>query len=102
MTQQEILSQVSQSTARFIDTANNGNINTYASKLTNGELIRVTTNPEGDAIISAGTAKINGLKNDISSGRFVPGNPSIDPATLDMYSPKLGGAPYEKLSRSNK
>jgi RHS repeat-associated protein len=75
MTTDEILTQSSQSPNGEIDLHNDANINIYSPKSANGELIRITTNPEGDAIISAGTAQMSGVKNGIVNGRFVPEDP---------------------------
>ena len=71
----EILLKSSQSANGFIDLNNDANINIYSPKPAKGELIRVTTNPEGDAIISAGTSESSQVENGISSGRFIPEDP---------------------------
>lgn len=66
---------------------NDANINIYQSKPVNGELIRITTNPEGDAIISAGTNSINDVTTGAANGRFIPEDPLLfmeTPVTPDI------------------
>ncbi|HBV33006.1 TPA: hypothetical protein DEB72_00540 [Patescibacteria group bacterium] len=69
----DILSQASKSAQKFVDNANNGNINTWIPRPDGGQgLIRVTTNPEMNRIISAGLNTIENVKNGIVNGRFTP------------------------------
>ena len=72
---QEILMRAAKSPNGAIDLHNDANINIYQSKPANGQLIRITTNPEGDAIISAGTNSINDVTAGVSNGRFIPEDP---------------------------
>ena len=83
MSAKEILDLLSKSSMRYIDTANGGNINIYASKPSSGELFRVTTNPEGNTIISAGTSRNAQVDNGVASGRFqsAEGQNGTSPAT---------------------
>jgi RHS repeat-associated protein len=60
----------SPTTQKVIDNLNSGNINHYAEA--GGKLVRITTNPEGTRIISAGFARANQITNGIANGRFVP------------------------------
>jgi RHS repeat-associated protein len=60
----------SPTTQKVIDNLNSGNINHYAE--VGGKLVRITTNPEGTRIISAGFARANQITNGIANGRFVP------------------------------
>ena len=68
-----ILKNASTSTNRYIDTLNNGNINIWIDNTINpgNDLIRITTNPEGTRIISAGFNNSNQVENAIQSGRFI-------------------------------
>jgi hypothetical protein len=84
---QEILMRAAQSPNGAIDLHNDANINIYQSKPANGQLIRITTNPEGDAIISAGTNSINDVTSGVSNGRFIPDDPLLFlqmPITTDI------------------
>ncbi len=56
------------STARFVDNANDGNIN-YIQDM-NGRLTRITTDPTGQRIISAGQVRLNQIINGLGKGRF--------------------------------
>ena len=58
----------SPSTQRLVDNANSGNINYIAD--VGGKLIRITTDPTGQRIISAGRVQANGIANGIANGRF--------------------------------
>jgi uncharacterized protein RhaS with RHS repeats len=60
----------SPSTQRLVDNANSGNINYIAD--VGGKLIRITTDPSGQRIISAGMMRANQVTNGIQSGRFTP------------------------------
>jgi RHS repeat-associated protein len=83
----EILKRGAQSASGAIDLKNDANINIYQSKPANGELIRITTNPEGDAIISAGTNSINDVTTGAANGRFIPEDPLLfmeTPITPDI------------------
>ncbi len=55
---------------KLVDNLNNGNINVI--KEVGGQLVRITTNPEGTRIISAGLVRANQIANGIANGRFVP------------------------------
>jgi hypothetical protein len=52
--------------------ANRGNIN-HIQEI-GGKLIRITTDPSGQRIISAGIVQANSITNGIASGRFTPKN----------------------------
>jgi RHS repeat-associated protein len=55
---------------KLVDNLNGGNINVI--KEVGGQLVRITTNPEGTRIISAGLVRANQIANGIANGRFVP------------------------------
>ena len=55
-------------TQRLVDNANSGNINYIAD--VGGKLVRITTDPNGQRIISAGIVRANQIANGISNGRF--------------------------------
>jgi RHS repeat-associated protein len=55
---------------KLIDHANNGNINHVQE--VGGKLIRITTDPTGQRIISAGIIRANSITNGIANGRFTP------------------------------
>jgi RHS repeat-associated protein len=55
---------------RLIDNANNGNINVIQQ--VGDKLIRITTDPSGQRIISAGIVRANSITNGIANGRFTP------------------------------
>jgi RHS repeat-associated protein len=55
---------------KLIDNANNGNINHIQE--VGGKLIRITTDPSGQRIISAGIVRANSITNGIANGRFTP------------------------------
>jgi RHS repeat-associated protein len=55
---------------KLIDNANNGNINHVQE--VGGRLIRITTDPSGQRIISAGIMRANSITNGIANGRFTP------------------------------
>lgn len=58
----------SPTTQRLVDNANSGNIN-YVAEV-GGKLIRITTDPGGQRIISAGIMRANQVVNGIANGRF--------------------------------
>jgi hypothetical protein len=58
----------SPSTQRLVDNANEGNINFIAD--VGGKLVRITTDPAGQRIISAGLVRANSIANGIARGRF--------------------------------
>jgi hypothetical protein len=58
----------SPTTQKLIDNANNGNINYIAD--VGGKLVRITTDPAGQRIISAGIVRANQITNGIANGRF--------------------------------
>jgi RHS repeat-associated protein len=58
----------SPTTQRLVDNANSGNVNYIAD--VGGKLIRITTDPNGQRIISAGMVRANQIANGIASGRF--------------------------------
>jgi hypothetical protein len=78
LTKDEIITNASQSDQAYVDTrpGNNGvpknNINVYQSKPSQGDLIRVTTNHDATAIISAGTQEQSQVNALIKSGTYVP------------------------------
>jgi hypothetical protein len=87
LTVEEILKRSAQNPRGAIDLDNDANINIYTSKPVNGELIRITTNPEGDAIISDGTNSLNDVTAGAANGRFIPEDPLLflqAPITLDI------------------
>jgi RHS repeat-associated protein len=53
---------------KLIDNANNGNIN-YITQV-GGKLLRITTDPTGQRIISAGIVRANSIVNGLANGRF--------------------------------
>jgi|HubBroStandDraft_5_1064220.scaffolds.fasta_scaffold03954_12 RHS repeat-associated protein len=60
----------SPTTQKLVDNANNGNINYIAD--VGGKLVRITTDPTGQRIISAGFVQARNIANSIASGRFTP------------------------------
>ena len=69
----DILNQASNSTQKFVDNGNSGNINTWIARPDGGEgFIRITTNPEMTRVISAGLNTVENVKNGIANGRFTP------------------------------
>jgi hypothetical protein len=58
----------SPTTQKLVDNANSGNINYIAD--TGGKLVRITTDPTGQRIISAGIVRANQISNGIANGRF--------------------------------
>jgi RHS repeat-associated protein len=58
----------SPTTQRFVDNANGGNINYVADVA--GKLVRITTDPAGQKIISAGIIRASSITNYLASGRF--------------------------------
>jgi RHS repeat-associated protein len=58
----------SPTTQKLIDNANGGNINYVAD--VGGKLVRITTDPNGQRIISAGIMRANQVANGIANGRF--------------------------------
>lgn len=55
---------------KLVDNLNGGNIN--FTQTVNGSLVRITTDPTGQRIISAGTMRANQITNGIANGRFTP------------------------------
>jgi RHS repeat-associated protein len=55
---------------KLIDNANGGNINVIQE--IGGKLVRVTLDPTGQRIISAGIVRANSITNGIANGRFTP------------------------------
>jgi hypothetical protein len=55
-------------TQRLIDNASNGNINYIAD--VGGKLVRITTDPAGQRIISAGIVQARNVTNGIAGGHF--------------------------------
>ncbi len=55
---------------KLIDNLNNGNINVIQD--VGGKLVRITLDPSGQRIISAGLVRANQITNGIANGRFVP------------------------------
>ena len=55
-------------TQELVDNANGGNIN-YVADI-GGKLVRITTDPTGQRIISAGRMRANQVANGIANGRF--------------------------------
>jgi RHS repeat-associated protein len=53
---------------KLVDNLNNGNIN-YVQDI-GGKLVRITTDPTGQRIISAGTMRANQITNGLKGGRF--------------------------------
>lgn len=74
MSREEILENASQSTMRYVDTreGNVGNINSWFKEPSGSGYVRVTTNPEGTAIISAGQNSTENVQNGINNGSFIP------------------------------
>ena len=55
---------------KLIDNANGGTINVIQE--VGGKLVRVTLDPTGQRIISAGIVRANSITNGIANGRFTP------------------------------
>jgi hypothetical protein len=55
---------------RFIDTANRNNINVIQQ--VGGKLVRITLDPTGQRIISAGYLQGRNVANSVASWRFIP------------------------------
>jgi RHS repeat-associated protein len=55
---------------RLIDTANGGNVNVIQQ--VGDKLVRITLDPSGQRIISAGYIQSRNVANSIASGRFIP------------------------------
>jgi RHS repeat-associated protein len=55
---------------KLVDNLRDGNINVV--KEVGGQLVRITLNPGGTRIISAGLVRANQIANGIANGRFVP------------------------------
>ena len=53
-----------------LDNLNDGNINNYQT--INGQIIRITTDPSAQRIISAGIVQARNIAAGINSGRFTP------------------------------
>lgn len=59
--------------SRYVDTANDNNINVFMQRPDGADgLVRVTLDPTGQRIISAGLAQSNNVANGIANGRFKP------------------------------
>ena len=71
ITVDEILEQASKSDLRYIDMANDANINIYMRKVSGSGFIRVTTNPKGTKIISSGLNQERNVINGIQNGRLI-------------------------------
>ncbi|MGE3821412.1 MAG: hypothetical protein AB7I30_18540 [Isosphaeraceae bacterium] len=67
-----IESEVLKSGARYVDTANGGNVNVFMPRPDGSGFIRVTLDPSGERIISAGLNTAGNVTNGIANGRFVP------------------------------
>jgi hypothetical protein len=63
---------VLKSGARYVDTANGGNINVFMARPDGSGFIRVTLDPSGQRMISAGLNTAGNVTNGIANGRFVP------------------------------
>lgn len=63
---------VLQNGTRYVDTANGGNINVFMPRPDASGFIRITLDPSGERIISAGLNTVRNVDNGIASGRFVP------------------------------
>jgi RHS repeat-associated protein len=57
---------------KLVDNANGGNINVIQE--VGGKLVRITTDPTGQRIISAGIVRANSITNGIANGRFTVKN----------------------------
>jgi hypothetical protein len=57
---------------RYVDTANGGNINAFMPRPDGPGFIRVTLDPTGQRVISAGLNTAGNVTNGIANGRFVP------------------------------
>jgi len=66
-----IESSVLKSGTRYVDTASSGNINVFAARPDSSGFIRVTLDPSGQRIISAGLNTAHNVANGIANGRFV-------------------------------
>jgi hypothetical protein len=55
---------------KLVDNLNNGNINVIQD--VGGKLVRITLDPSGQRIISAGYVQARNVANSIASGRFTP------------------------------
>lgn len=55
---------------KLVDNLNNGNINVIQD--VGGKLVRITLDPSGQRIISAGLVRANQITNGIANGRFTP------------------------------
>jgi len=55
---------------RFIDNAHGGNVNVFQNVA--DKIIRITLDPTGSRIISAGIVQARNVTNSIASGRFTP------------------------------
>ena len=64
--------QVLANGTRYVDTANSGNINVFMPRPDGSGFIRVTLDPTGQRIISAGLNTEGKVTNGIANGRFVP------------------------------
>jgi hypothetical protein len=54
----------------MVDNLHGGNINSYQT--INGQIIRITTDPSAQRIISAGIVQARNIAAGINSGRFTP------------------------------
>lgn len=57
---------------RYTDSAHGGNINVFPARPDGSGFIRITLDPSGQRIISAGLNTAGNVKNGIANGRFVP------------------------------
>jgi hypothetical protein len=55
---------------KLVDNLNSGNINVI--KEVGGKLVRITPDPTGNRIMSAGQVRANSITNGIANGRFTP------------------------------
>jgi hypothetical protein len=58
------------SSQKFVDTANSNNINVIQQ--VGDKLVRITLDPTGQRIISAGYVQARNVANSVASGRFIP------------------------------
>jgi RHS repeat-associated protein len=72
MTVDELISTVMTNGARYLDTANSGNINIFLQRPDGPGFIRLTLDPTGQRIISAGLNQAKDVINGIENGRFIP------------------------------
>ena len=70
--QNDLLNRVLQNGAKYVDNANNGNINVFMQRPDGPGFIRVTLDPTQQRVISAGLNQANDVLRGITSGRFTP------------------------------